>query len=84
MIRRADGRVVVEEIAGDAWSRAIDLSGQFHAPILSSTMVGIALLVLLAVPIALRIGSARTKDTKGTEDTEAKRLTSDAADGRPA
>jgi hypothetical protein len=84
MISRADGRVVVEEIAGDAWSGTIDLSGQFHAPILSSTMVGIALLVLLAVPIALRIGSARTKDTKGTEDTEAKRLTSDAADGRPA
>ena len=54
-IRRADGRVVVEEIAGDAWSRPIDLSGQFHAPILSSTVVGIALLVLLAVPLALRI-----------------------------
>jgi hypothetical protein len=70
MIRRADGRVVVEEIAGDAWSRPIDLSGQFHAPIFSSTMVGIALLVLLAVPIALRIGPARTKDTKSTKDTK--------------
>jgi len=34
-----------------------DLTGQFRAPILSSTMVGVALLILLAVPIALRIGS---------------------------
>jgi hypothetical protein len=57
-IRRADGRVVVEEIAGDAWSGTIDLTGQFRAPILSSTVVGVALIFLLAVPIALRIGSA--------------------------
>jgi hypothetical protein len=28
-IRRADGRIIVEEIQGDAWSVAIDLSGQF-------------------------------------------------------
>ena len=28
-VRRADGRIVVEEVAGDAWSREIDLSGQF-------------------------------------------------------
>jgi len=59
-IRRADGRVVIEEIGGDAWSGPIDLSGQVHAPILSSTGVGIALMILLAVPIALRIGSALT------------------------
>jgi hypothetical protein len=69
-VRRADGRVVVEEIGGDAWSRAIDLTGQFRAPILSSTMLGIALMALLAVPIGLRIGSARTKDTKVTKDTK--------------
>src|SRR5262245_20882515 len=31
-IRRADGRVQVEEIAGNAWSRTIDLTGQFQAP----------------------------------------------------
>jgi hypothetical protein len=75
-VRRADGRVVVEEIAGDAWSETIDLTGQFHAPILSSTMVGVALVILLAVPIALRIGSARTKDTKGSEDTKEEPRTS--------
>lgn len=28
-VRRADGRVIVEEVAGDAWSRTIDVSGQF-------------------------------------------------------
>jgi hypothetical protein len=54
-VRRADGRVVIEEIAGDAWSRTIDLSGQFHAPILGSTMVGIVLVGLLLVPVALRL-----------------------------
>ena len=43
MIHRADGRVVVEEIAGDAWSRTIDLSGQFHAPLLNKRIVGIML-----------------------------------------
>ena len=31
-IRRADGRIVVEEIAGGAWSGPIDLTGQFRAP----------------------------------------------------
>jgi hypothetical protein len=56
-VRRADGRVVIEEIAGDAWSGTIDLTGQFHAPILDPTIVGIALVALLAVPIALRIGA---------------------------
>ena len=73
-VRRADGRVVIEEIAGDAWSGAIDLTGQFHAPILSSTMVGGALLILLAVPIALRLRYRRfnTFNTKDTKDTEEK------------
>jgi hypothetical protein len=28
-VRRADGRIVVEDVAGDAWSGEIDLSGQF-------------------------------------------------------
>jgi hypothetical protein len=28
-VRRSDGRIVVEEVAGDAWSREIDLGGQF-------------------------------------------------------
>jgi hypothetical protein len=56
IVRRADGRVVVEEVAGDAWSRAIDLSGQIHGPIVSTTIVGVALMLVLALPIALRLG----------------------------
>jgi hypothetical protein len=75
-VRRADGRVVIEEIAGDAWSRTIDVSGQFRAPILSSTVAAIALLVLLAVPIGLRIGFRRRSfNTKDTKDTEKKPCT---------
>jgi hypothetical protein len=31
-IHRADGRTIAETVQGDAWSRAIDLSGQFIPP----------------------------------------------------
>jgi hypothetical protein len=58
-VRRADGRIVVEEIAGDAWSRPIDLSGQFRAPTLSATTMGIAIAALLLTPIALRVWTNR-------------------------
>ncbi|MBW8865727.1 MAG: hypothetical protein JF610_00080 [Acidobacteria bacterium] len=54
-IRRADGRIVVEEIAGDAWSRPIDLSGQFAAARVSGTTVGIGIAVLFAIPIAIKV-----------------------------
>ena len=57
-IRRADGRIVVEEIAGDAWSRPIDLSGQFQAPRVTATTAGAAIGGLLLIPIALRVRSA--------------------------
>jgi hypothetical protein len=53
-IRRADGRVAVEEIAGDAWSREIDLTGQFRAPLISNRVVGIFIVSLFVLPIALR------------------------------
>lgn len=73
-IRRADGRVLVEEIGGDAWSRAIDLSGQFHAPLLNQNLVGVLLVGLLLVPAVFRIGAAlqrhRRIDTKDTMDTK--------------
>jgi hypothetical protein len=58
-IRRADGRLIVEEVQGDAWSRTIDLSGQFHAPLVSQTAVAVVLGVLLLVPIALRLAAKR-------------------------
>ena len=63
-IRRADGRIVVEEIGSNAWSRTIDLSGQFHAPLLTERTIGIALAVLLLVPVALRLGAKTTRNTK--------------------
>ena len=59
-IRRADGRVQVEEIGGDAWSRSIDLSGQFQRPRIADRVAPIAAVGLLAVPIALRLLRRRT------------------------
>jgi hypothetical protein len=53
-IRRADGRLLVEEVGGDAWSRTIDLSGQFHAPLVNEKVVGMLLAGLLLVPLAIR------------------------------
>jgi len=68
-IRRADGRVIVEDVRGDAWSRSIDVSGQFRAPLLSARVTGVLLAALLLVPLALRFGT-RTKDAEGTKDTK--------------
>jgi len=63
-VRRADGRIVVEEIAGDAWSSSIDLAGQFHAPRINAAAAALAVAALLAIPIAIRIaGSKRTRPT---------------------
>jgi hypothetical protein len=52
-IRRADGRVMVEEIAGDAWSREIDVSGQFRPPLISNRVVSVLIVGLFLLPIAL-------------------------------
>ena len=80
LIHRADGRVVVEEIAGDAWSRPIDLSGQFQAPRVSATMAAVVVAALLAIPIALRFRASwlfdRGSATKDTKDTEEKSIRS--------
>jgi len=56
-IRRADGRLVVEEVAGDAWSRSIDLSGQFQAPMVNPRIVGWLLVAVLLVPAAIRLAT---------------------------
>jgi hypothetical protein len=53
-ILRADGRVQVEEIAGNAWSGTIDLTGQFQAPRTVDKVAPIAIIALLAVPVLLR------------------------------
>jgi len=58
-IRRADGRILVEEIAGDAWSRPIDLSGQFTTRSLGSAGAITAIAGLLLIPLALRLATRR-------------------------
>jgi len=60
-IRRADGRVIVEDVRGDAWSRTIDLTGQFDAPRVSATTAALAVAALFLIPIAIRLRS----NTKG-------------------
>jgi len=54
-IRHADGRIVTQEIAGDAWSAQIDLTGQFTAPRISTTTAIAAVAALLLLPIVLRL-----------------------------
>jgi hypothetical protein len=63
-VRRADGRVVVEEIAGDAWSREIDLRGQFRAPLISSRTVAILIGGVFLIPIALHFKKGNHEGTK--------------------
>ena len=53
-IRRADGRVQVEEIQGNAWSGTIDLTGQFQTPRTLDKIAPIAVIALLAVPVLMR------------------------------
>jgi hypothetical protein len=66
-IRRADGRVLVEEVAGDAWSRAIDLTGQFQAPRVGDrfAVAGIVGLFLIAVSVRLLSRSRKKRDYGG-------------------
>jgi hypothetical protein len=63
-VRRADGRVVVEEIAGGAWSREIDLRGQFRAPLISSRLVAILIGGVFLLPIALHFKKGNHEGTK--------------------
>jgi len=61
-IRRADGRVQVEEIAGDSWSRPIDLSGQFISPLRAAVerqLPIVWLLALLAGALTVRLRHQR-------------------------
>ena len=60
-IRRADGRAIVEEIQGNAWSGTIDLSGQFRAAVLGPRGVGLLLAAVLLIPMALRLATKHTK-----------------------
>ena len=73
-IHRADGRLIVEEIGGNAWSRTIDVSGQFRAPLLDEKVVGMLLAVLLIAPVVFRAATVlqrgRRITTKDTMDTK--------------
>ena len=69
-IRRADGRTVAETVAGDAWSRTIDVSGQFAPPwrVRVERQAPIAvMLALFVAAIATRVFT--TKITKITKKT---------------
>jgi len=58
-IRRADGRLQVEEIAGDAWSGTIDLSGQFQQPRIIDRVMPMVIVGLLLVPLVVRLAAGR-------------------------
>jgi hypothetical protein len=66
-VRRADGRVLVEEISGDAWSRTIDVGGQFRRTWVNGTVAGFAVAALLLTPLLIRV-LFTTKDTKDTKE----------------
>ena len=65
-IHRADGKLIVQEIGGDAWSRTIDLSGQFHQAPVGAKAAGLSIVLLLVIPPILRL-VLNTKDTKDTK-----------------
>jgi hypothetical protein len=60
-VRRADGRLVVEEIGGDAWSRTIDVSGQFQSAKVSARLAAFAIVGLFAIPFAIRLVSREVR-----------------------
>jgi len=74
-VRPADGRLIVEAVQGNAWSRTIDLAGQFHAPLVNQTTIGRAVGLLLRVAVAIRFGTRGRVNTKDTKDTEEKTRT---------
>jgi len=57
-IVRADGRIIVEEVQGNAWSTAIDLRGQFSQPRISAAAVGLAVAALFLIPLAVRFATS--------------------------
>jgi hypothetical protein len=61
-VTRADGRVIVEEVQGNAWSRTIDMSGQFAAPRFGARMMGAIVVGLLLLPGLLRLAKLSTTD----------------------
>jgi len=70
-VHRADGRLVVEEVEGDAWSRTIDVSGQFRAVRVNETLAATLVVGLFLIPVVMRLASAAKRSTtKDTMDTK--------------
>jgi hypothetical protein len=67
-IARADGRMIVDEVQGNAWSRSIDMRGQFDRPRISARILGAAVVMMLLLPAGLRV----LFTTKDREDTKEK------------
>ena len=59
-IRRADGRIVVEEVQGTSWSRTIDIGRQFDAPRVTTTAASLIVAGLFLIPLAIRLAGPRT------------------------
>jgi hypothetical protein len=59
-IRRADGKTIGATVPGDAWSPAVDLSGQFFSPLRAGIERQLPIAVMLAVLCgALSLGRVR-------------------------
>jgi hypothetical protein len=69
-IRRADGRILVEEIAGDAWSRTLDVSGQFQATRMNGVAAAWLVAGLLLVPVGIRLATKPRKNAKAAESAK--------------
>jgi len=68
-VRRADGRMLVEEISGDAWSGTIDVSGQFQTTPVNGAVAGWIVAGLLLVPLAIRIATKTRKHETPTKSS---------------
>jgi hypothetical protein len=63
-VYRADGRTIAETVQGDAWSRAIDLSGQFVSPwraAIERQVPIAALLALFALALRSRLSNLKLR-----------------------
>jgi len=58
-IRRADHRSITEWIAGDAWSRSLDVSGQFRTP--RDTRLLVLVVALFLMGLIIRVAGSRSR-----------------------
>jgi hypothetical protein len=58
-IRRADHRSITEWIQGDAWSRSLDVSGQFQTP--RDTRLLVLVVALFLMGLIIRVAGSRSR-----------------------